>query len=139
MTKTALSVEREIEIEDVKAGIRRSLFKTVRSAFKREQDHLQAKELADSLGRDTGFVSRVLSGQSGGITAETAAIFLDAMGYHLRVEAVKKSDLRKSNWDCRLGGSTLAPYRNEGFDRLAPTSTGGSIKVRFKPEPVGGR
>jgi plasmid maintenance system antidote protein VapI len=134
MPKTALSEVREMEIEDVKADIRHSLFRAIRSVFRRESHHIQAKDLAASIGRDPGFVSRVLNGQTGGITAETAAVFLDALGYQLRVQAVRKTDLAKSNWDCRVQSASTSHYRHEGFAASTTPSGSGVRSILIRSE-----
>ena len=69
------------------AEARQRIFSVLRKAWKRRSaEGFTADELAAALGRDKAQVTRVLNGHSPTITFETLAVFLDGMGYRLRID-----------------------------------------------------
>ena len=69
------------------AEARQRAFSVLRKLWKRRSaEGLTADKLAAILGRDKAQVSRVLNGHSPTITLETWAVFLDGMGYRLRID-----------------------------------------------------
>ena len=89
--------------EDVKAEARVRAFFALRKAWKdRSSTHrLKAQDLADVLGKDKGYVSRVLAGKTRTITLETLAVFLEALGYYLPMNPIKVEELSRTNRDAR--------------------------------------
>jgi transcriptional regulator with XRE-family HTH domain len=89
--------------EDIKAEARVSAFFALRQAWKDRSSTttLKAQDLAEALGKDKGYVSRVLSGKVRTITLETLAVFLEALGYHLSLDPVRIEDLPRANRDVR--------------------------------------
>lgn len=82
----------------VKAEARQMAFSVLRKAWKqRSSDGLTANELALLLGRDKAQVSRVLNGHSPTMTLETLALFLDRMGYQLRIDCMAEEDIALPN------------------------------------------
>lgn len=74
----------------VKAEARQLAFSVMRKAWKRRSaEGFTVDELAALLERDNLQVSRVLNGQAPTITLETLALFLDRMGYQLRIDCEK--------------------------------------------------
>ena len=76
------------------AEVRQRAFSVLRKAWKhRSAEGLTADKLAAVLGRDKAQVSRVLNGHSPTITLETLAVFLDGMGYRLRIDCEADEDV----------------------------------------------
>ena len=138
MTRPPITEQREMEIEDVKADARRALFRAVRSAFKRESEagRIRAKDLAASIGSDPSYVSRVLTGTAGGITAETAAVFLDALGYHLQMTALRRADIPVPNWDCRADLPAVPHYDYHSSTPSLKSTRNDSKIIKMVLEPT---
>lgn len=84
----------------IKAEARQRAFSVLRKAWKRRSaEGLTANELAAILGRDKAQVSRVLNGHSPTMTLETLALFLDGMGYQLRIDCEAEEDVVVLNSD----------------------------------------
>ena len=80
------------------AEARQRAFSVLRKAWKhRSAEGLTADKLAAILGRDKAQVSRVLNGHSPTITLETLAVFLDGMGYRLRIDCEADEDVELRN------------------------------------------
>jgi len=80
------------------AEVRQRAFSVLRKAWKhRSAEGLTADKLAAILGRDKAQVSRVLNGHSPTITLETLAVFLDGMGYRLRIDCEADEDVVTPN------------------------------------------
>ena len=80
------------------AEARQRAFSVLRKAWKhRSAVGFTAYELAAILGRDKAQVSRVLNGHSPTITLETLAVFLDGMGYRLRIDCEADEDIVTPN------------------------------------------
>jgi transcriptional regulator with XRE-family HTH domain len=96
--------------EDIKADARVRAFFALRKAWKdRSSAHgVRAQDLADVLGKDKGYVSRVLAGKTRTITLETLAVFLEALGYYLPMHPTRAEDLSRANRDVRPSESILA-------------------------------
>ena len=97
--------------EDVKAEARvRALF-ALRKAWKERssKDGLKAAELAAAVGKDKGYVSRLLNGRTNTVTLETLAVFLDALGYHLPLKPVRTEDLPRANFDAKSRELSRSP------------------------------
>ena len=78
----------------IKAEARQRAFSVLRKAWKRRSaEGFPAQELANVLGRDKAQVSRVLNGHSPTMTLETLALFLDGMGYRLRIDCEADEDV----------------------------------------------
>ena len=78
----------------VKAEARQRAFSVLRKAWKRRSaEGLTANELATRLERDKAQVSRVLNGHAPTMTLETLALFLDRMGYQLRIDCEANEDI----------------------------------------------
>jgi|GEM_PF-3011952 len=78
----------------IKAEARQRAFSVLRKAWKRRSaEGFTANELAARLGRDKAQVSRVLNGHSPTMTLETLALFLDGMGYQLRIDCDADEDV----------------------------------------------
>lgn len=78
----------------IKAEARQRAFSVLRKAWKRRSaEGFTANELATALGRDKAQVSRVLNGHSPTMTLETLALFLDGMGYRLRIDCEADEDV----------------------------------------------
>jgi transcriptional regulator with XRE-family HTH domain len=78
----------------IKAEARQRAFSVLRKAWKRRSaEGFTAQELAAVLGRDKAQVSRVLNGHSPTMTLETLALFLDGMGYRLRIDCEADEDV----------------------------------------------
>jgi DNA-binding Xre family transcriptional regulator len=90
--------------EEIKSEARVSAFFALRKAWKDRSaaNNLKAQDLAEALGKDKGYVSRILSGRARTITLETLALFLNALGYHLSFSPVRIEDLLRVNYDARL-------------------------------------
>lgn len=103
--------------DDLKAEARASMFFALRNAFKKRSDeyNVRAKDIAEALGKDKGYVSRVLNGSSGSIDFETLIVFLEALGYHLPLDPVSYEDLRhkKVNFDARPSGINFEVDTNQ--------------------------
>jgi len=121
------SYERSRE-EDVKGEARVSAFFALRKAWKDRSaaNNLKAQDLAAALGKDKGYVSRVLSGRARTITLETLAVFLNALGYHLSISPIRIEDLPRANYDARpaesqglIGDSTSGAFEPEETSELA--------------------
>ena len=77
----------------IKADSRSRLFFTLQKAWKRRsKEGLTVEDLAALLGRDKGFVSRVLNGETPSISIETLALFLDKLDYALVVDCFAAED-----------------------------------------------
>jgi hypothetical protein len=107
---------------DIKAEARVGAFMTLRRAWKDRSASITAKELADSLGKDKGYVSRVLRGAIPTMTLETLAVFLEALGYSLEFRSKRFEDLPKPNWDA--SPSIVGPVMGRGS----------SLTVTFSPQ-----
>ncbi|ACL58379.1 helix-turn-helix domain-containing protein [Methylobacterium nodulans] len=111
---TEISKEHE---DDLRAEARTAMFFALRSAFKAraEEYNLKAKDLAEALGKDKGYVSRVLNGTSGSIDFETLFVFLEALGYHLPLDPISYEELkgRKVNFDARPTGVKFSLDTNQ--------------------------
>ena len=86
--------------DDLRAEVRASMFAALRTAFKRRSaEGMLAKDLANAVGRDAGYVSRILNGTSRTIEAETLVLFLEAMRFHLPIKPIAYEELeaRKSS------------------------------------------
>ena len=82
----------------IKAEARQRAFSVLRKAWKRRNaEGFTANELAAVLGRDKAQVSRVLNGHSPTMTLETLALFLDGMGYRLRIDCEADEEVVVSN------------------------------------------
>ena len=80
------------------AEVRQRAFSVLRKAWKhRSAEGFTANELAVALGRDKAQVSRVLNGHSPTMTLETLALFLDGMGYRLRIDCEADEDVVVDN------------------------------------------
>ena len=80
------------------AEARQRAFSVLRKVWKRRSaEGLTADKLAAILGRDKAQVSRVLNGHSPTITLETLAVFLDGMGYRLRIDCEADEDVELRN------------------------------------------
>ena len=78
----------------VKAEARQRAFSVMRKAWKRRSaEGFTANELAIRLERDKAQVSRVLNGHAPTMTLETLALFLDRMGYQLRIDCEANEDI----------------------------------------------
>jgi transcriptional regulator with XRE-family HTH domain len=78
----------------IKAEARQRAFSVLRKAWKRRSaEGFTANELAAILGRDKAQVSRVLNGHSPTMTLETLALFLDGMGYQLRIDCEAEEEV----------------------------------------------
>jgi transcriptional regulator with XRE-family HTH domain len=82
----------------IKAEARQRAFSVLRKAWKRRSaEGFTANELAAVLGRDKAQVSRVLNGHSPTMTLETLALFLDGMGYQLRIDCEAEENVMVPN------------------------------------------
>ena len=82
----------------VKAEARQRAFSVMRKAWKRRSaEGFTANELAVRLDRDKAQVSRVLNGHAPTMTLETLALFLDRMGYQLRIDCDANEDIADVN------------------------------------------
>lgn len=80
--------------DDLRAEVRASMFAALRTAFKRRStEGMLAKDLANAVGRDAGYVSRILNGTSRTIEAETLVLFLEAMRFHLPIKPIAYEEL----------------------------------------------
>lgn len=87
----------------IKAEARQRAFSVLRKAWKRRSaEGLTANELAAILGRDKAQVSRVLNGHSPTMTLETLALFLDGMGYQLRIDCEANEDIVVPNRSLKM-------------------------------------
>lgn len=122
--------------EELKAEARSSLFFALRSAFKkRSKDGVLAKDLAEALGKDPGYVSRVLSGKTGTITFETLFVFLEALKHHIPMKPVPFEDLQRTNFNARplsmsLEGHSHGQKVELTFKGGAPIAINGGIRAR---------
>ena len=98
--------------EDIKGEARIGALFALRKAWKElaEGTDVKAHDLAIALGKDKGYVSRVLNGRAK-TTLETLAVFLDAMGFTLPLEPVRVKSLTKANFDMRPHGIDIEPAR----------------------------
>ena len=80
------------------AEARQRAFSVLRKAWKRRSaEGFTANELAAILGRDKAQVSRVLNGHSPTMTLETLALFLEGLGYRLRIDCEADEDIVTPN------------------------------------------
>ena len=80
------------------AEARQRAFSVLRKAWKhRSAEGLTADKLAAILGRDKAQVSRVLNGHSPTMTLETLALFLEGLGYRLRIDCEADEDIVTPN------------------------------------------
>ena len=80
------------------AEARQRAFSVLRKAWKhRSAEGFTADELAALLGREKVQVSRVLNGHSPTMTLETLALFLDRLGYQLRIDCEADEDIMTPN------------------------------------------
>lgn len=89
--------------EDIKAEVQLAVFRALRKAWKhrtKEKD-IKAKELAEALGKDKGYISRVLNGRVNKIDIETLALFLEALDYFIVLEAKPLESAVSTNFDMR--------------------------------------
>lgn len=93
----------------------RSFIELLQHAFdeEREKRGLTKSRLAEDVGRDLSYVSRVINGRQRNVTLHTAALFMRAMGRRLGAHESRLADLeaRKSNFHI-LPGLTEAPKTN---------------------------
>lgn len=103
-------IDKDLE-EDLRAEARHSMFGALRKAFKHrsQQNGVMAKDLAEALGKDRGYVSRVLNGTNRTMDFETLFTFLEGLKYYLPLEPVPYEELekRKPNYDARPLSSSL--------------------------------
>ena len=107
-TFTPLVIDRDFE-DDLRAEARACMFAALRKAFaKRAEEGLLAKDLAEALGKDRGYVSRVLNGVMP-TEFETLFVFLEALGHHVTLNPVPHEELegRRANFDARPASYTL--------------------------------
>jgi transcriptional regulator with XRE-family HTH domain len=87
------------------AEARQRAFSVLRKAWKRRSaEGFTVDELAALLGREKAQVSRVLNGHSPTMTLETLALFLDRLGYRLRIDCEADEDVEMRN---RCAGAPL--------------------------------
>jgi transcriptional regulator with XRE-family HTH domain len=80
------------------AEARQRAFSVLRKAWKhRSAEGFTADKLAAILGRDKAQVSRVLNGHSPTMTLETLALFLEGLGYRLRIDCEADEDIVTPN------------------------------------------
>jgi hypothetical protein len=119
------SYDRSLE-EDIKSEARVGAFFALRKAWKDRSavNNIKAQDLADALGKDKGYVSRVLTGSVRTITLETLAVFLSALGYHLNLSPERLEDIPRVNYDARpspqgpIGDSSTGAFEPEENDEL---------------------
>jgi len=98
--------------DDLRAEVRASMFAALRTAFKRRSaEGMLAKDLANAVGRDAGYVSRILNGTSRTIEAETLVLFLEAMRFHLPIKPIAHEEL-----EARKPSSMFGSQANQATD-----------------------
>lgn len=94
-------IDRDRE-DDIRADARAQMFSALRSAFKhRSEEGLKAKTLAEALGKDPGYVSRVLRGSTSSIDYETMFLFLEALAFSVQIDAVPVEETSRTNFCAR--------------------------------------
>lgn len=137
MTFKLKKIDPQME-EELKAEARSLLFFALRSAFKtRAKEGVLAKDLAEALGKDPGYVSRVLSGKTATITFETLFVFLEALKFHLPTKPVAVEELQRTNFDARPLSYSFEGHKHGGKVEFklegatqAPVTTNGTVKVK---------
>lgn len=105
---TAFSIQPigEEREDDIRAEARSAIFFALREAFERRtaEAGVLAKDLAEALSKDKGYVSRALNGVQG-LDYESLCVFLNALGFHapLRICSVEEMNCEKPNFSAYPG------------------------------------
>jgi transcriptional regulator with XRE-family HTH domain len=127
--------------EDIKGEARVSAFMALRKAWKDRAaaSGLRAADLANMLGKDKGYVSRVLRGTTKTITLETLFVFLEALGFVLKLNPERIEDMSRSNFDGRpeIQPLSVEPIvrGNNSITVTAATITKSTSASQVRPVP----
>lgn len=130
------NIDRDLE-DDLRAEARHSMFAALRKAFKHrsEQNGVLAKDLAEALGKDRGYVSRVLNGTNRAIDFETLFVFLEGLKYYLPLEPIPYEELecKKPNYDARPTASVSISSGKVTIPLPNAQRSAGSVQTESNP------
>lgn len=111
---------------ELRARARSKLFFALRKVAKARGvgKEILGKDLADAIGKDPGFVSRVLNGTNQTMDFETLVSFLEVLGYNvdLDVKSIEELASYRSNVDARPAQPLVTPRAVSPFVLAKPST-----------------
>ena len=110
----------ETEQADFKADGRMRAYLALKGAFKKraKESGVTIQSLSRAVGRDKAQISRIISGQSKGITLDTLVLLVSALGYRISFDAKPIEEMAKRN----RSAAPHEPVRTRPLDLVVPTA-----------------